>query len=103
MVSIEDVTSGDSRPSLLMVPGFTNNSNCYDLTNQQSMAKDLADRKLDLSVRPRGMGINEGKFDPLYTVDTLIDHDLPTVLEFIYTTKRETVYSHRSQHGRHHC
>ncbi len=86
MVSIEDVTSGDSRPSLLMVPGFTNNSNCYDLTNQQSMAKDLADKGNWIYLfDPRGMGINEGKFDPLYTVDTLIDHDLPTVLNFIYT------------------
>jgi len=34
------------------------------------------------------MGINEGKFDPLYTVDTLIDYDLPTVLNFIYTRSK---------------
>lgn len=32
---------------------------------------------------PRGVGVNAGRFDPHYTVDTLIDHDLPTVLNFI--------------------
>ncbi len=89
LVSIEDVTSGDNRPSLLLVPGFTNNSNCYDLTNQQSMAKDFADKGHWVYLfDPRGMGINKGKFDPLYTVDTLIDHDLPTVLNFIYTRSK---------------
>ncbi len=86
LVSIEAVTYGDNQPSLLMVPGFTNNSNCYDLTDKQSLAKDLADKGNWIYLfDPRGMGINEGKFDPLYTVDTLIDHDLPTVLNFIYT------------------
>ena len=90
LVSIEGVTSGDNRPSLLLVPGFTNNSNCYDLTNQQSMAKDFADNGHWVYLfDPRGMGINEGKFDPLYTVDTLIDHDLPTVLKFIYTRSKK--------------
>jgi len=89
LVSIEDVTSGDTRPSLLLVPGFTNNSNCYDLTNKQSMAKDFADKGHWVYLfDPRGMGINENKFDPLYTVDTLIDHDLPTVLKFIYTRSK---------------
>ncbi|MBC2716193.1 MAG: alpha/beta hydrolase [Desulfobacteraceae bacterium] len=89
LVSIEDVTSGDNRPSLLLVPGFSNNSNCYDLTNQQSMAKDFADKGHWVYLfDPRGMGINEGKFDPLYTVDTLIDHDLPTVLNFIHTRSK---------------
>ncbi len=84
LVSIEEVTSGDNRPSLVLVPGFCNNSNCYDLTNQQSMAKDLADKGHWVYLfDPRGMGINEGKFDPLYTVDTLIDYDLPSVLQFI--------------------
>ncbi|MCD6586622.1 MAG: alpha/beta fold hydrolase [Desulfobacteraceae bacterium] len=89
MVSIEDVTSGDNRPSLLLIPGFTNNSNCYDLNNQQSLAKDFADKGHWVYLfDPRGMGINKGKFDPLYTVDTLIDHDLPTVLNFIYTRSK---------------
>ncbi|MDA3898129.1 MAG: alpha/beta fold hydrolase [Desulfobacteraceae bacterium] len=89
LVSIEDVTSGDNQPSLLLVPGFTNNSNCYDLSNQQSMAKDFADKGHWVYLfDPRGMGINEGEFDPLYTVDTLIDHDLPTVLNFIYTRSK---------------
>ncbi|MFZ2634584.1 MAG: alpha/beta fold hydrolase [Desulfosalsimonadaceae bacterium] len=89
MVSIEDVTSGDTRPSIVLVPGFSNNSNCYDLTSQQSLAKDLADKKYWVYLfDPRGMGINHGKFDPLYTVDTLIDHDLPTVLNFIYTRSK---------------
>ena len=30
LVSIEDVTSGDNRPGVIMIPGFANNSNCYD-------------------------------------------------------------------------
>jgi len=89
LVSIEDVTSGDSQPSLLLIPGFTNNSNCYDLTDHQSLAKDFADKGHWVYLfDPRGMGINEGKFDPLYTVDTLIDYDLPTVLNFIYTRSK---------------
>ena len=90
LVSIEDVTSGDNRPSLLLIPGFTNNSNSYDLTNQQSIAKDFADKGHWVYLfDPRGMGINKGKFDPLYTVDTLIDHDLPTVLKFIYNRSKK--------------
>jgi pimeloyl-ACP methyl ester carboxylesterase len=89
LVSIEGVTSGDRRPSVIMIPGFANNSNCYDLTNQQSMAKDMADKGCWVYLfDPRGMGINKGKFDPFYTVDTLIDHDLPTVLKFITARSR---------------
>jgi pimeloyl-ACP methyl ester carboxylesterase len=89
LVSIEGVTYGDTRPSVILIPGFANNSNCYDLTNQQSMAKDMADRGCWVYLfDPRGMGINKGKFDPYYTVDTLIDHDLPTVLKFITTRSR---------------
>jgi pimeloyl-ACP methyl ester carboxylesterase len=30
------------------------------------------------------VGINAGRFDPLYTVDTLIDHDLGTLTRFIH-------------------
>lgn len=90
LVSIEAVTSGDDRPSVMLVPGFANNSNCYNLTNQQSLAKDLADKGDWVYLfDPRGMGINQGKFDPLYTVDTLIDHDLPTVLHFIYQRSKQ--------------
>jgi pimeloyl-ACP methyl ester carboxylesterase len=89
LVSIEGVTSGDRRPSVILIPGFANNSNCYDLTNQQSMAKDMADKGCWVYLfDPRGMGINKGKFDPFYTVDTLIDHDLPTVLKFITARSR---------------
>ncbi|NOY69697.1 MAG: alpha/beta hydrolase [Deltaproteobacteria bacterium] len=85
LVSIEDVTAGDNRPSVIMLPGFANNSNCFDLSNQQSFAKDLADNGCwTYLFDPRGMGINKGKFDPMYTVDTLIDYDLPTVLHFIF-------------------
>ncbi len=90
LVSIEAVTSGDDRPSVILLPGFANNSNCYNLTNQQSLAKDLADKGDWVYLfDPRGMGINQGKFDPLYTVDTLIDHDLPTVLHFIYQRSKK--------------
>lgn len=84
LVSIEEVTAGDNRPSIVLIPGFCNNSNCYDLSNKQSMAKDFADKGHWVYLfDPRGMGINEGKFDPLYTVDTLIDFDLPSVLRLI--------------------
>ncbi len=90
LVSIEAVTSGDRQPSVVLIPGFANNSNCYDLTNQQSIAKDMADQGYWVYLfDPRGMGINKGKFDPLYTVDTLIDHDLPTVLKFITVRSRK--------------
>lgn len=86
LVSMEDVTAGDNRPSLLLVPGFANNSNCFNLTNQYSIAMDLADAGMwTYMFDPRGMGINTGRFDPYYTVDTLIDYDLPAVLGFIYS------------------
>lgn len=102
LVSIEDVTSGDNRPSVILIPGFANNSNCYDLTKRQSMAKDMADSGFWVYLfDPRGMGINKGKFDPLYTVDTLIDHDLPTVLKFIHsrTKKKPSVLVGHSMGG----
>ncbi len=84
LVNIENVTAGDDRPSIILVPGFANNSNCYNLSNHQSIAKDFADKGYWVYLfDPRGMGINKAKFDPLYTVDTLTDHDLPPVLNFI--------------------
>lgn len=86
LVSMEDVTAGDNRPSVIMVPGFANNSNCFNINNRYSIAKDLADLGTWVYLfDPRGVGINEGRFDPYYTVDTLIDYDLPTVLRFIST------------------
>ncbi len=89
LVSIESVTTADSRPSVVLVPGFANNSRCYNLNNRYSIAKDLADMGYwTYLFDPRGVGINEGKFDPYYTIDTLIDHDLPTVVKFIYNRSK---------------
>ncbi|MBF0258874.1 MAG: alpha/beta fold hydrolase [Desulfamplus sp.] len=86
LASMEDVTAGDSRPSVVLVPGFANNSNCFNLSNHYSMSMDLADASMWVYMfDPRGMGINNGRFDPYYTVDTLIDYDLPAVLKFSYT------------------
>lgn len=85
LVSMEEVTAGDDRPSVILVPGFANNSNCFNINNQFSIAKDMADMGYwTYLFDPRGMGVNEGKFDPFYTVDTLIDHDLATVVRFIH-------------------
>ncbi len=84
LLSMEDVTAGDNNPSVILVPGFANNSNCFDLNNRYSIAKNLADKgKWVYLFDPRGVGVNAGRFDPSYTVDTLIDHDLPTVLNFV--------------------
>jgi len=84
LLSMEDVTAGDNNPSVILVPGFANNSHCFDLNNRYSIAKDLADKGNWVYLfDPRGVGVNAGRFDPNYTVDTLIDHDLPTVLNFI--------------------
>jgi len=102
LVGIEAVTAGDNRPSVLLVPGFVNNSNCYNLSNKQSLAKDMADSgQWVYMFDPRGMGINQGKFDPWYTVDTLIDFDLPTVLQFIYhrTKKKPSILVGHSMGG----
>ncbi len=86
LVSMEEVTAGDNRPSVILVPGFANNSNCFDLTNKYSMAMDLADAGMWVYLfDPRGMGVNTGRFDPYYTVDTLIDYDLPAVLRFTHS------------------
>ena len=85
LASMEAVTSGDTRPSLLMVPGIGCNSNCYNLSNRHSMAKDLADMGFWVYLfDPRGMGVNKERFDPLVTIDTLIDHDLLAVVRFIF-------------------
>jgi len=89
LVSMDAVTNGDNRPSVVLVPGFANNSRCYNLNNRYSIAKDLADMGYwTYLFDPRGVGINEGKFDPYYTIDTLIDHDLPTVVKFIHSRSR---------------
>ena len=85
LLSMEAVSAGDSNPSVILVPGFANNSNCFNLNNQYSIAKNLADSGNWIYLfDPRGVGVNAGRFDPNYTVDTLIDHDLPTVLNFIH-------------------
>lgn len=84
LLSMDGVSAGDNRPSVILVPGFANNSNCFNLNNRYSIAKDLADNGNWVYLfDPRGVGVNAGRFDPSYTVDTLIDHDLPTVLNFI--------------------
>ena len=84
LLSMEGVTAGDDNPSIILVPGFANNANCYNLNNRYSIAKDLADQGNWIYLfDPRGVGVNAGRFDPSYTVDTLIDHDLPTVLNFV--------------------
>jgi len=84
ILSMEDVTAGDDNPSIILVPGFANNSNCFNLGDQYSIAKDFADKGNWIYLfDPRGVGVNAGRFDPHYTVDTLIDHDLPTVVNFI--------------------
>ncbi len=85
-VSMEDVTAGDNRPALILVPGFANNSRCFHLSNSYSISMDLADAGMWVYLfDPRGMGVNTGRFDPYYTVDTLIDYDLPAVLKFTYS------------------
>jgi len=84
LLSMEGVTAGDNNPSIILVPGFANNSSCFNLSNQYSIAKNFADKGNWVYLfDPRGVGVNAGRFDPHYTVDTLIDHDLPTVLNFI--------------------
>lgn len=84
LLSMEDVSAGDNNPSIILVPGFANNSNCFDLNNRYSIARNLADKSYWVYLfDPRGVGVNSGRFDPNYTIDTLIDHDLPTVLNFI--------------------
>lgn len=85
LASMEAVTSKDNRPSLLMVPGIGCNSNCFNLDNRHSLAKDLADMGFWVYLfDPRGMGVNKAKFDPLLTIDTLIDFDLVAVARFIF-------------------
>ena len=87
LLNMDGVTAGDNKPSVIMVPGFSNNFTCYNLNNRYSIAKDLADKgNWTYLFDPRGVGVNAGRFDPDYTVDSLIDHDLPAALNFI--TKR---------------
>jgi pimeloyl-ACP methyl ester carboxylesterase len=89
LASMEAVTSGDNRPSLLMVPGIGCNSDCFNLNNRHSIAKDLADMGCWVYLfDPRGLGVNKGKFDPLLTIDTMIDYDLAAITRFIFRRSR---------------
>jgi len=84
LASIEDVTAGDNQPSIVLVPGLACNSNCYNLDNQYSLAKDMADLGHWVYLfDPRGLGINKRNFDHLLTIDSMIDYDLATVTRFI--------------------
>lgn len=86
LVSMEGVTAGDKRPAVVLIPGFANNSNCFNINNRYSLAKDMADKGSWVYLfDPRGVGVNQGRFDPLYTVDTMIDYDLATLVRFIHT------------------
>ena len=85
LVSVEGVTAGDNRPAVILIPGFANNSNCFNISNRYSLAKDIADNDQWVYLfDPRGVGVNQGRFDPLYTVDTMIDYDLSTLVRFIH-------------------
>jgi pimeloyl-ACP methyl ester carboxylesterase len=85
LASMEAVTTRDNRPSLVMVPGIGCNSNCFNLNNRHSVAKNLADMGFWVYLfDPRGMGVNKNRFDPLLTIDTLIDSDLAAVVRFIF-------------------
>ena len=85
IVGMEGVTAGDNRPAVVLIPGFANNSECFNINNRYSLAKDIADRDFWVYLfDPRGVGVNAGRFDPLYTVDTMIDYDLATLTRFIH-------------------
>ena len=85
IVSMEGVTAGDDRPAVVLVPGFANSSNCFNIDNRYSLAKDIADQNMWAYLfDSRGVGVNAGRFDPLYTVDTMSDYDLPTLTRFVH-------------------
>ena len=85
ILSMEGVTAGDDRPTVVLVPGFANNSNCFNINNRYSLAKDIADKNVWVYLfDSRGVGVNTGRFDPLYTVDTMSDYDLPTLTRFVH-------------------
>ncbi|MGD9098255.1 MAG: alpha/beta fold hydrolase [Desulfobacterales bacterium] len=85
IVSMEGVTAGDDRPAVVLIPGFANSSNCFNINNRYSLAKDIADENVWAYLfDSRGVGVNAGRFDPLYTVDTMIDYDLPTLTRFVH-------------------
>ncbi len=89
LASMEKVTSGDDRPSLVMVPGLGCNSDCFNLNNRYSLAKDMADMGFWVYLfDPRGMGVNKAQFDPLLTIDTMIDYDLAAVVRFIFNRSK---------------
>ncbi|MBT8372632.1 MAG: lysophospholipase, partial [Deltaproteobacteria bacterium] len=86
IVSMEAVTAGDNQPAVVLIPGFANNSNCFNINNRYSTAKNMADRGFWVYLfDPRGVGVNKGRFDPLYTIDSMSDYHLPTVARFIYS------------------
>lgn len=85
IISMEGVTAGDDRPAVVLVPGFANSSNCFNINNRYSLAKDIADKNVWAYLfDSRGVGVNAGRFDPLCTVDTISDYDLPTLTRFVH-------------------
>lgn len=85
LIDDTQVVAGDNRPSVVLVPGIACNSRAFDLNRRYSLAAELAHRGYWVYLfEPRGMGRNKGSFDVDCTLDTLIDYDLPAVIEFVY-------------------
>jgi hypothetical protein len=79
------VVAGDKSPSIILVPGIACNGKSFNLNERYSIARDLARRGYWVYLfEPRGMGRNKTNFDVDCTLDTLIDFDLPAVIDFVY-------------------
>jgi pimeloyl-ACP methyl ester carboxylesterase len=79
------VTPGDKRPSVILVPGIACSSNAFYVSAKYALARDLARRGYWVYLfEPRGMGRNRVAFDVDCTLDTLIDDDLPSVIDFVH-------------------
>lgn len=85
LIDETQVIAGDNKPSVILVPGIACNSNAFNLNQRYSFARDLARRGYWVYLfEPRGMGRNKIGFDVDCTIDTLIDYDLPAVVDFIH-------------------
>lgn len=79
------VMPGDKRPSIILVPGIACSANAFYVNGKYALARDLARRGYWVYLfEPRGMGRNRAAFDVDCTLDTLIDDDLPSVIDFVH-------------------
>jgi len=90
IVSATAATIRDGNPKIFVLCGTACNEDFWDLSDETSLALDLAERGLWVYLfTPRGLGRNKGHFDPNCTVDTEVSNDLPAAMDLLNAVYKE--------------